>query len=137
MPRQSRRQVCRLRENRAQQSQLFEGTTRATLQLSQERSQRLALTEETAHEPNVAQSLRLPRIRPQRRIARRAFVRTTKSPRRSMPRQSRRRNASGGEDFGQPWLWRRLCQTPVYSISALDTSTATSNSLPSATKHAK
>src|SRR5213593_4334432 len=80
MPRQSRQQVCRPRENRALQSQLSGGTARATLQLSQERGQRLMPTEETAREPSVAQSLRLPRIRLRQRIARKAFVRTTQAP---------------------------------------------------------
>src|SRR5437867_2486894 len=97
---QSRRQVCRPRENRALQSQLSGGTARATLQSSQERGQRLTPTKETAHEPGVAQALRLPRIRLRRRIARKVFVRTTKSPRRSAPRRSQRRNALAEKDFG-------------------------------------
>src|SRR5213083_203264 len=100
MPRQSRRQVCRPRENQALQSQLSGGTVRATLQLSQERGQRLMPTEQTAHEPNVAQSLRLPRIRLRRRIARKVFVRTTKSLRQSTRQQSRQRNAL--TEFGWP-----------------------------------
>src|SRR5205823_9036229 len=124
--RQSRRQVCRPRENRALRSQLSEEKARATLRLCQERRQRLTPTEERAHEPDVAQSLRLPRIRPRRRIARTVFVRKTKSLCRSVPRQSRRRNALAVKDLKWPWLQRRLCQTPVYLISVLDTSTATS-----------
>src|SRR5205085_5246856 len=57
-----------------------------------------------AHEPGVAQSLRLPRIRLRRRTTRTVFAQTTKSRNRSVPRQSRRRNASAQENFGPPWV---------------------------------
>src|SRR5262245_33343525 len=121
----SRRQVCRLRGNREQQSQFSEGTARAALQLSRERAQQSAPGEVMAHEQDAAQSQRPLRTRLRRRTAKTTFDRITELRRRLARQQLRQKNAFKGKYSGRPLLYRRLCQTPFYLISVLDTSTAT------------
>src|SRR2546430_15650376 len=94
--------TCRPRESPKLRWQFSEGTARAMRRSSQEREQRLVPAVRMAHEPGVAQSLHLPRIRLRQRIAKTACVRKGESRRRSARRQWLQKNALAEKDFERP-----------------------------------